>query len=130
MEIQDIRNEVFTEIDLNDFDHEQFWHIKRFIHPYKGKIYFFGSKYSEPVTPYNFLGEFNLTAKVGDTCRILLKSHIGYPSDDPDEREYWYNGFYMWEGVVTELVLRESCRIGRTVSKVLFEKIKKKPPGN
>jgi hypothetical protein len=130
MEIQDIPFDVFTEIDLNNFDHEKCWHIKRFMQPHKGAVYFLGSKYLEPITPFNFLGGFNLNAKIGDTCRLLIKSQIGYPSDDTHLVEYWYNGFYMWEGQVTELLLRESsCRIGMPVRKVLFEKSKKKPPG-
>jgi hypothetical protein len=128
MEIQDIPHNVITEINLNDFNPDEMWHVKRLIYPHKDKVYFFSSNDPEPIVPYNFLGRFNLNAKIGDTCRLIMKTHIGYPDDDPDNREYWYTGFYMWEGIVTELILRESvCRIGSPIRKVLFEKAKNKP---
>jgi len=124
MEIQDIPYEVVTEIDLKDY--EALWHVRIFTMP-NTKVLFYCSKYSEPILPYRYLGGFNLQAKVGDTCRLLLKTFVSYPDDD--NKEIIYSGFYMWEGEVTERILRESSvRIGMPVRKVLFEKTKKKPP--
>ena len=125
MEIQDIPFEVLTEIDLNDFEQDKMWHIERFTLP-NTKLLFYCSHNTEPVLPYRYLGGFNLQAKVGDTCRLLLKTFVNYPDDD--NKEIMYSGFYMWEGEVTERLLRESAiRIGLPVRKVLFEKVKKKP---
>jgi hypothetical protein len=132
MEIQDIHFHTITKITLSDFG-EQTAYVSRFIED-KREVYFYArdERPSNDVTGMSavksFLGEYNLNAKIGDTCRLMMRSNFGYPSDDPKDVEYMYQGFYLWEGVVTKELLRESSiRIGSPVRKVLIEKFIKKP---
>lgn len=118
-----------TKINLVDYG-EQTHYVSNFIGDAK-EVYFYAGREGSVEFMHvicTALGQYNLSAKIGDTCRLMMKSAFGYPSDDPKDIEYHYQGIYIWDGVVTKRILQQSnIRIGGPVSKVLIEKVNKKP---
>lgn len=131
MTIEEISNEQFVEVVLRDLE-TPIHMLRDLVYPYSAKIYYYGLTdrdfergYRLPsfIPMYRFIGdEFNLTAREGDFCRIVLQYQYR-----ADHRRQITTGFFMWEGIVTREVLEYSgCRIGANYRGVLFEKCIKK----
>jgi hypothetical protein len=132
MTIEEISNEQFIEISLKELNTEPIYMLRDLVHPPSAKIYYYGLKskivlggFQMPssIPMYRFRGEeFNLNAKEGDFCRIIVRYH-------GEIERFVINGYFMWEGIVTKEILEYSgCRIGQNYRGVLFEKTYKKKP--
>jgi len=132
MTIEEISNEKFIEVKLKELNIEFIDSLRHLVYPLSAKLYYYGLssrvikggfKTPSSIPMYRFRGdEFNLTAKEGDLCRIILRYHS-------ESEEIYTNGYFMWEGIVTKDVLQYSgCRIGANYRGVLFDKTHKKKP--
>lgn len=132
MTIEEISNEQFIEINLKELNIEPIYMLEDLVHPPSSKIYYYGLtsritnggfQMPSSIPMYRFRGEeFNLNAKEGDFCRIILR----YCNN---KERFSTNGYFLWDGIVTKKVLEYSgCRIGQNYRGVLFEKTYKKKP--
>lgn len=116
-------------LQIKDFTDDIY--VKRFIMPTAiGREFYVYNGQLTMLPVYDFLGDnFDLGAKVGDTCRLGVKAYLDKPKNPPFDHVGSWMIHYLWNGIISNELYRESSvRIGAAyIRAVLIEKHKKTP---